>query len=101
VAGAICWCASPIASKSASRAAANNFASIIYIHPADKQDRIAAGETFMPPASQPQQKNKKVMGDKSPKANQKKSGQKETKTSSANAKKSAAVAAKSAAGKKK
>ncbi len=43
----------------------------------------------------------KVMGDKSPKANQKKSGQKETKTSSANAKKSAAVAAKSAAGKKK
>ena len=43
----------------------------------------------------------KVMGDKSPKANQKKSGQKETKTSSVNAKKSAAVAAKSAAGKKK
>jgi hypothetical protein len=43
----------------------------------------------------------KVMGDKSPKANQKKSGQKQSKTSSASAKKNAAVAAKSAAGKKK
>jgi hypothetical protein len=43
----------------------------------------------------------KVMGDKSPKANQKKSGQKDVKTSSANAKKSSAAAAKSAAGKKK
>jgi hypothetical protein len=43
----------------------------------------------------------KVMGDKSPKANQKKSGQKQTKNSSASAQKSAAIAAKSAAGKKK
>ena len=43
----------------------------------------------------------KVMGDKSPKANQKKSGQKDAKNSSANAKKNAAAAAKSAAGKKK
>jgi hypothetical protein len=43
----------------------------------------------------------KVMGDKSPKANQKKSGQKNVKASNANAKKSAAVAAKSAAGKKR
>jgi len=42
-----------------------------------------------------------VMGDKSPKATQKKSGQKNAKTSSANQKKSAAVAAKSSAGKKK
>ena len=41
------------------------------------------------------------MGDKSPKANQKKSGQKDAKTSSANAKKNDAVAAKQAAGKKK
>ena len=48
-----------------------------------------------------QSKKIKVMGDKSPKANQKKSGQKQTKTSSASQKKSAAVAAKSAAGKKK
>ncbi len=42
-----------------------------------------------------------VMGDKSPKANQKKSGQKDSKTSSANAKKNAAQAAKSSAVKKK
>ena len=46
------------------------------------------------------QKNK-LMGDKSPKANSKKSGQKQSAASSANAKKSAAVAAKSTAGKKK
>jgi hypothetical protein len=43
----------------------------------------------------------KVMGDKSPKANQKKSGQKDAKTSNANAKKNAAIAAKSAAAKKR
>ena len=54
----------------------------------------------MPPASQPVER-KKVMGDKSPKANQKKTGQKDAKTSSANQKKSAAVAAKSAPAKKK
>jgi hypothetical protein len=41
------------------------------------------------------------MGDKSPKATQKKSGQKNAKATSANQKKSAAIAAKSAAGKKK
>ena len=41
------------------------------------------------------------MGDKSPKANQKKSGQKQTKTNSATQKKTAAVLSKQAAGKKK
>jgi hypothetical protein len=41
------------------------------------------------------------MGDKSPKANQKKSGQKQAKASSADQKKSAAVAAKQVAGKKR
>ncbi|MDR3458696.1 MAG: hypothetical protein P4N60_14695 [Verrucomicrobiae bacterium] len=41
------------------------------------------------------------MGDKSPKANQKKTGQKQSAASSANAKKSAATAAKQVAGKKK
>ncbi len=41
------------------------------------------------------------MGDKSPKATQKKSGQKVTKTNKVVAKKTAAVASKSAAGKKK
>jgi hypothetical protein len=54
----------------------------------------------MPSASQPQNQIK-VMGDKSPKANQKKSGQKNAQASNANAKKNAAIAAKSAAGKKK
>ena len=43
----------------------------------------------------------KVMGDKSPKSNQKKSSQKQAKASSASQMKSAAVAAKQAAGKKK
>ena len=43
----------------------------------------------------------KVMGDKSPKANQKKSGQKQSKNDSAAQKKNAAVASKQAAGKKK
>ena len=41
------------------------------------------------------------MGDKSPKATQKKSGQKATKTNKVVAKKTAAIASKSAAGKKK
>jgi len=41
------------------------------------------------------------MGDKSPKANQKKSGQKQAKVSSANQQKIAAIAAKQSAGKKK
>lgn len=48
----------------------------------------------------PQPKNK-IMGDKSPKSNQKKSSQKQAKVSSADQKKSAAVAAKSAAAKKR
>jgi hypothetical protein len=54
----------------------------------------------MPQAVKPQNQIK-VMGDKSPKANQKKSGQKTAQASSANQKKSAAIAAKSAASKKK
>jgi len=41
------------------------------------------------------------MGDRSPKANQKKSTQKQGKTNAANAKAKASVAAKQAAGKKK
>jgi len=41
------------------------------------------------------------MGDRSPKANQKKSGQKQAKVNTASQKKTAAIAAKSAAGKKR
>jgi hypothetical protein len=42
-----------------------------------------------------------IMGDRSPKANQKKSGQKQSKANSAAASKKAAVLSKQAAGKKK
>lgn len=58
------------------------------------------GENNMPQAGQLVE-TIKIMGDKSPKSNQKKSSQKQVKISSSNQKKSAAVVAKSAAGKKK
>jgi hypothetical protein len=61
---------------------------------------IPCGENNMPQASQPAEKIK-VMGDKSPKSNQKKSSQKQAKASSADQNKKSAVAAKQAAGKKK
>jgi hypothetical protein len=60
-------------------------------------------ETSMPLASQHAEttgKNK-IMGDRSPKSNQKMSSQKQAKASSANYKQAQAVAAKQAAGKKK
>jgi hypothetical protein len=60
----------------------------------------AFGETFIPQAIQRKRKQD-IMGDKSPKANQKKSGQKQSKASSNAANKQAAVSAKQAAGKKK
>jgi hypothetical protein len=47
------------------------------------------------------QRKQSIMGDRSPKANQKKSTQKQSKTNTATAKKNATVAAKQAAGKKK
>ncbi len=78
----------------------NNFASGIYNLRADAHDALPFGENSMPQAVKPQKKIK-VMGDKSPKANQKKSGQKNVKATSANQKKSAAIAAKSSAAKKK
>jgi hypothetical protein len=61
----------------------------------------AGGETFIPPVSQPRQRKQNIMGDRSPKANQKKSGQKQSKDNSNAQKKNAAVASKQAAGKKK
>jgi hypothetical protein len=63
-------------------------------------DADVSGETFMPEAINPKKKNK-VMGDKSPKSNQKKSSQKQSKASSAAQQKSQAASAKAAAGKKK
>jgi len=47
------------------------------------------------------QRKHSIMGDRSPKANQKKSTQKQSKNNAANARAKAAVAAKQAAGKKK
>ena len=56
---------------------------------------------IMPQVSQTKNERQTIMGDKSPKSVQKKSTQKQTKTSSADAKKKQAVVAKQAAGKKK
>lgn len=60
----------------------------------------SGGETDMPRLRQSAQQIK-VMGDKSPKSNQKKSSQKQAKASSADQKKQQAAASKSAATKKK
>jgi hypothetical protein len=64
--------------------------------------KLPLDETNMPAASQHAEKTKeKIMGDRSPKANQKKSSQKMSKASSASHQKAQAVAAKQASGKKK
>jgi hypothetical protein len=78
----------------------DDFAFIIYNDHPDKHDMRSCGETVMPQASQPAEKIK-VMGDKSPKSNQKKSSQKQVKVNSDDQKKQQAVAAKQAATKKK
>jgi hypothetical protein len=78
----------------------NEFASIIYKRCSCKHDSLSCGETKMPQASQIRRQIK-IMGDKSPKANQKKSGQKDSKINSANQKKIAAIASQSSAAKKK
>jgi len=63
---------------------------------------VPPDETNMASASQPQRKEKnKIMGDRSPKSNQKMSSQKQAKASSASHKQAQAVAAKQVAGKKK
>ena len=76
----------------------DDFASVIYNDRPGKHDSLPFGETVMLQVSQPQEKIK-VMGDKSPKSNQKKSTQKQSKANSADQKKKEAVAAKSAAAK--
>jgi hypothetical protein len=72
----------------------------IYNHQPAIHCVLPFGETYMPQESKLAVKNK-VMGDKSPKSNQKKSSQKHSKASSAAQKKQHAIAAKQAAGKKK
>jgi hypothetical protein len=78
----------------------NEIASVIY--KAGSRDDAAppCGETNIPQVNQPAEKNK-TMGDKSPKANQKKSSQKQALQSSADKQKQQALAAKSAAAHKK
>lgn len=60
-----------------------------------------AGETPIPAASQLQEKERNIMGDKSPKSTNKKAGQKQAQATKVVAAKKAAVAAKPASGKKK
>ncbi len=55
----------------------------------------------MPPVSQPAETKKNIMGDKSPKANQKKSTQKQPVASLADQKNKQAAATKAAAAKKR
>lgn len=77
-------------------------ATIIYNYRFTKHDYVACGETFHSAGKLTVEKeSKNIMGDKSPKANQKKSSQKTTKVTKVAAKKTAAVVAKQAAGKKK
>ena len=63
--------------------------------------RLPSGKLLFRGRVNRRKRKSNIMGDKSPKANQKKTGQKQSKTNSAVAKKKAAVASKQAAGKKK
>jgi hypothetical protein len=63
-------------------------------------DGRASEHTNVPDADNSKQRDN-TMGDRSPKANQKKSNQKQTKTSTADQKKKQAMASKQAAGQKK
>jgi hypothetical protein len=78
----------------------DDFASIIYIDRPGRQVERPFGETDMPQVINPRKKTK-IMGDRSPKSNQKKTNQKQAQADSADQKKKAAEAAKSAALKKR
>ena len=80
---------------------AGYFASFIYNGPGDPHNGFAFGETIMPQDSQLADKQLKPMGDKSPKANQKKNSQKQAIANSADQKKKSAIAAQQSAGKRK
>ena len=83
------------------RSPANELTPVIYNRRLTKHSESTFGETFIPRAKSTAVKKANIMGDRSPKANQKKSGQKQSKANSADARKKAAVASKQAAGKKK
>jgi hypothetical protein len=78
----------------------DDFASIIYNDRPSRQAGRPFGETDMPQVVNPRKKSK-IMGDRSPKSNQKKTNQKQAQSDSADQKKKAAEAAKSAALKKR
>ena len=78
----------------------NELTTVIYNRRFPEHDDVAFGETYMPSASQSAEPNK-IMGDRSPKSNQKKSSQKQSQASSAAEKNKAAVLTKQAAGKKR
>jgi hypothetical protein len=76
----------------------NDFISVIYI--GRQQPMMQFPSEKLPCRRRVNRRENKIMGDKSPKSNQKKSSQKQAKASSASQKKGAAAAAKSAAKKK-
>ena len=78
-----------------------DFASSIYKHCSSPHDASPFGETNHAAGESIPLKKIKLMGDKSPKSNQKKSSQKQTKASNADQQKKQALAAKSAANNKK
>ena len=74
---------------------------IIYIDPVVVDEDLKARNNLLPQVRQPVYLTKKIMGDKSPKSNQKKSTQKQVKATTVDQKKKQAVAAKAAPAKKK
>jgi len=79
----------------------NEFASSIYNNPRGPHAGLPFGETNHAAGESILLKKIKLMGDKSPKSNQKKSSQKQTKLSNADQVKKQAVIAKAAANTKK
>jgi hypothetical protein len=82
----------------------SKFAAILYKQRIVQHDDSAAGRNYYAVGKSTcrnETKRNKIMGDRSPKSNQKKSSQKQAKASSASQKRAQASAAKQAAGKKK
>jgi hypothetical protein len=80
-------------------AISGNLASIIYKPRPAVHHQRPFGETDMPQVNQPADESQNIMGDKSPKSNQKKSSQKQAMASRADQQKKQAAAAKQTAGK--
>lgn len=78
----------------------NQIADLIYIGCGSVQDELPCGETNHAAGRSTCRTSFKIMGDKSPKSNQKKSTQKQSKASASDQKKKLAVTAKQSASKK-